>query len=109
MLVLSRKNGEQVIIGGGIVLTVTEVSNARVRIGVEAPKNVSILRDELAEATEVRAFRRQWMMERQEKKPVAMPKEDAGCARSEVSAVRPGPAPQGHTRSRPRMLRRIPR
>jgi carbon storage regulator len=49
MLVLSRKLGEKIVIGDGIVLTVLKVDGGRVRIGIEAPENVSILRGELIE------------------------------------------------------------
>lgn len=48
MLVLSRKPGEKVIIGNGITVTVVEVHGNRVRIGIDAPGNVRILREELA-------------------------------------------------------------
>jgi carbon storage regulator CsrA len=48
MLVLTRKPGEKVVIGGGITLTVTEVHGNRVRVGVEAPDQVGVLRGELA-------------------------------------------------------------
>lgn len=42
MLVLTRKTGEQVVIGGQVVLTVLSVSPTRVRVGIEAPDDVSI-------------------------------------------------------------------
>ena len=48
MLVLTRKPGEKVIIGGCIVVTVVEVTGNRVRIGIDAPDHVPILREELA-------------------------------------------------------------
>jgi carbon storage regulator len=48
MLVLSRKPGEKVVIGGGITVTVLEVVGGRIRLGVEAPGDVRILRGELA-------------------------------------------------------------
>lgn len=47
MLVLSRKEGEQLIIGDDIVLTVSRISGNRVAIGIEAPRNVRIIRGEL--------------------------------------------------------------
>jgi carbon storage regulator len=47
MLVLSRKERERIRLGDSIVLTVVQVSGDRVRIGVEAPADVLILRDEL--------------------------------------------------------------
>ena len=47
MLVLSRKERERIRLGDSIVLTVVQVSGDRVRIGVEAPPDVLILREEL--------------------------------------------------------------
>lgn len=47
MLVLSRKQGEQLRIGEDIVLTVNRVSGNRVAIGIEAPRDVRIVRGEL--------------------------------------------------------------
>ena len=48
MLVLSRKPGEKIIIGNGITLTVSEVKGNQVRVGIDAPDDVRILRAELA-------------------------------------------------------------
>jgi carbon storage regulator len=48
MLVLSRKPGEQVVLGNGITLTVVEVRGDRVRLAFDAPDQVRILRAELA-------------------------------------------------------------
>jgi carbon storage regulator len=48
MLVLSRKPGEQIHIGDGILLTVVEIRGNRVRLSLEAPDDVRILRGELA-------------------------------------------------------------
>lgn len=47
MLVLSRKPGQKILIGDGIIVTVNRVSGNQVSIGVEAPDNVRILRAEL--------------------------------------------------------------
>ena len=49
MLVLSRKSGERILIDGGIVITVLEACNGKVRLGIQAPEDVLVLRDELAE------------------------------------------------------------
>jgi carbon storage regulator len=51
MLVLSRKVGEKIYIGENIVVTVAEIDRGRVRLGIEAPRDVPIWRDELAEDT----------------------------------------------------------
>lgn len=47
MLVLSRKSGEQICIGDGVVLTVISVHGDRVRLGVQAPPEVSVDRQEI--------------------------------------------------------------
>jgi carbon storage regulator len=47
MLVLSRKMGESLIIDGNIEVTILEVSNDVVKVGIKAPKEVGILRKEL--------------------------------------------------------------
>jgi carbon storage regulator len=49
MLVLSRKVGEQIVIGDNIVLTVVEVRGEKVRLGITAPKDVVVHRMEIAE------------------------------------------------------------
>jgi carbon storage regulator len=46
MLVISRRVGERVLIGAGVVVTVLEVRGQQVRVGFEAPRSVSILRGE---------------------------------------------------------------
>jgi carbon storage regulator len=48
MLVLSRKIGQRVKIGDGIVVTVVAARGGHVRLGVEAPGDVTILREELS-------------------------------------------------------------
>jgi carbon storage regulator len=50
MLVLTRKQGEKVFIGPDIVLAIVRVTGGQVRIGIEAPAEVSIRRAELGEA-----------------------------------------------------------
>jgi carbon storage regulator len=47
MLVLTRKVGERIHIGDGIVVTVVRIQNDKVRIGVEAPTDVAIHREEV--------------------------------------------------------------
>ncbi len=47
MLVLTRKVGEQIKIGNDITVTVLEVLGSKVRIGIDAPEILSILRGEL--------------------------------------------------------------
>lgn len=47
MLVLSRKEGERIVIGENITLVVSKVHGNRVTIGIEAPRDVKIVRGEL--------------------------------------------------------------
>jgi carbon storage regulator CsrA len=47
MLVLGRKTGQKIVIDGGITVTVVEVVGNKVRIGIDAPEDVRILRAEL--------------------------------------------------------------
>lgn len=49
MLVLSRKKDEKIHIGSNIVITVVEIRGQTVRLGLEAPKDISIKRGELLE------------------------------------------------------------
>ncbi len=49
MLVLSRKIGESIQIDGGIRITVTKVQGGRVRLSIEAPQEMRVLRKELTE------------------------------------------------------------
>uniref|UniRef100_A0A831X1G6 Translational regulator CsrA n=1 Tax=Thermorudis peleae TaxID=1382356 RepID=A0A831X1G6_9BACT len=50
MLVLSRRPGEALVIGDGIRVVILSVEGERVRVGIEAPREVPVLRAELAEA-----------------------------------------------------------
>ena len=50
MLVLSRKESEKVLLGDDIVLTIVRLSGDRVRLGIEAPSDLLILREELDES-----------------------------------------------------------
>ncbi|MGY8748022.1 MAG: carbon storage regulator [Pirellulales bacterium] len=47
MLVLSRKESEKIMLGDSIVLTIVRVSGDRVRLGIQAPSDMLILRKEL--------------------------------------------------------------
>lgn len=51
MLVLSRKPGDQINIGDDVKITVVRIGPNTVRIGIEAPDGIKILRTELVELT----------------------------------------------------------
>ena len=47
MLILTRRNGESLVIGETIKVSVLDVKKDHVKIGIQAPKNVSIHREEI--------------------------------------------------------------
>lgn len=51
MLVLSRKSGQQIKLGDGISVTVLRVHGDNVRLGIQAPRDMLVLREELSIAT----------------------------------------------------------
>jgi carbon storage regulator len=50
MLVLSRKLGEKIVIGDNIVVTVVKIDRNQIRIGIEAPQEVAVYREEISPA-----------------------------------------------------------
>ena len=56
MLVLSRKQDEKIVIGDNISLMVISIQGDKVRLGIEAPKDVSIHRQEVYEAIQRKQF-----------------------------------------------------
>lgn len=58
MLVVERREDESVVIGGSIIVTVGEVKEGRVKLAIQAPRGVRILRDELLSAAELERVRR---------------------------------------------------
>ena len=53
MLVLSRKKNESIVIDDRIIVTVVEIRGDKVRLGIEAPKEVPVHRREVYEAIQV--------------------------------------------------------
>ena len=51
MLVLSRKKDEQLVINGDVIVTVLEVRGRSVKLGIEAPPEVPVHREEVYQAT----------------------------------------------------------
>ena len=50
MLVLTRKHDETVVIGNDIVVTVVNIEHGKVRLGIDAPRDVPVHRGEVYEA-----------------------------------------------------------
>lgn len=53
MLVLRRKKNESILIGNDIRITILECASDGIRIAIDAPKQISIIREELSEAEQV--------------------------------------------------------
>jgi len=49
MLVLGRKIGQRILIGDDIAITVVRLTGGGVRLGIEAPPEMAVIREELAE------------------------------------------------------------
>ena len=47
MLILTRKTGESLMIGSGVTVTVVAVKGNQVRLGISAPKDVAVHREEI--------------------------------------------------------------
>lgn len=47
MLILSRRPDERILVGDDVVITVVKLGKTEVRIGIDAPRNVRVLREEL--------------------------------------------------------------
>jgi carbon storage regulator len=52
MLIITRRQGERIMLGEDVVIHVLEVSGGSVRIGVEAPRSIPVYREELLDTPE---------------------------------------------------------
>lgn len=77
MLVLSRKEAQRIRLGDSIVVTIVKISGDKVRVGIEAPSDVLVLRDEL---------------EPRESRHVAHEKENPSGTTDTLVATNSGPA-----------------
>ena len=66
MLVLSRKVGEKILIGDKIAVTVVRITGGGVRLGIEAPTEMPVVRDELKEQMEKEEAERQASFDRKQ-------------------------------------------
>jgi carbon storage regulator len=91
MLILARRPGERVVIGDEILVTVMEVSASTVRLGIEAPRGVSIFREEI------------WLAVKEENRAAAAAQADA-LPSAPIGEVREGaaaPAGEDQTQDEP--------
>ena len=49
MLILTRRPGESIMIGDNITILIASIKNGQVKVGIDAPKNVEVHRDEIYE------------------------------------------------------------
>lgn len=84
MLVLSRKESQRIRLGDSIVITVVHVAGDKVRLGIEAPRDMLVLRDELE------AFPRELGAEASGGVHAAMESEPKGTVRTGTGKSRPG-------------------
>ena len=52
MLILGRKEGEEIYLGNNIKIKITEINNGAVKVGIDAPREVLVLRGELKDNIE---------------------------------------------------------
>jgi len=81
MLVLARRAGETIVINGEIRVTVLSVEGERARLGIEAPRSIPIVREEIYEAV------------RAENLQAARTPQDPDLLRKLGHTLRPTPAP----------------
>ena len=79
MLVLSRRVGESIVIGDDVTVTVLEVRGDVVRLGIKAPRSVSVHREELLRELE------------ETNREAASPSEDSIAALAQLVQNRPDP------------------
>ena len=64
MLIITRKKGQSIMIGDDIEITVSKLEDGSVKLGIDAPKEMTILRKELYEACEQTKNFMIWMYEK---------------------------------------------
>ncbi len=47
MLILTRRLGESIVIGDNIIVTVSDIKNGQIKLGIDAPKDVTVNREEV--------------------------------------------------------------
>lgn len=59
MLILERKLKQKIVIGGNVVIEIVQIKGKSIRLGIKAPKNVKVLREELEnEIGDLEGFKR---------------------------------------------------
>jgi len=58
MLVLTRNVGQSILIGDDVVITVLALNGGQVRVGIDAPREINIVREELLERDKSQSYER---------------------------------------------------
>ncbi len=69
MLVLSRKLGEKIYIGENICITVVDIDRGKIRLGIEAPRDIPIYRQELLPLSQQQQQQQAAQQQQQPQKP----------------------------------------
>jgi carbon storage regulator len=77
MLILARKKNQSLRIGDNIIITVLDVQGDQVRLGIDAPKDIQILRQELYDAVK----------DSNQQAAKAVPKDDVGGLLNQVKRM----------------------
>ena len=77
MLVLSRQRDESIIIGDNIIVTIVDVRGDKVRLGIEAPTEIPVHRQEVYEAIQ-RENRQASQLQRKDTQPLRRPSRREG-------------------------------
>ena len=96
MLILTRKTGQGFTIGDDIEITITEVSGDKVRVGINAPKDVKILRSELSQTLEQNVAASA-SADRQSLRALAMGLKKGGSAAAAKPEEKKDPVPKEET------------
>ena len=89
MLVLSRKVGEKILIGDNISVTVVRVAQGMVRIGVEAPQNLPVVREEIKDQMRERHDKSQKRQQRSKLHATAVQFVSKGALHTPLIILRP--------------------
>ena len=77
MLVLSRHRDESIMIGDDVIITVVDIRGDKVRLGIQAPQDIPVHRQEVYEAIQ-RENRKASQLQPSDTQPIAKPKRNDG-------------------------------
>ena len=90
MLVLSRQRDESIVIGDNIVVTIVDIRGDKVRLGINAPTEIPVHRQEIYDAIQ-RENRRAAKLDPKDARGLGDPAADASAAQGNNAAAKKGP------------------